>query len=303
MATIADVARQAGVAPSTVSHALSGKRPVAAATRERIVVAARELGYEPNATVGNVRARAPRAHGLSLPHNSPARTLSHGPFAKYVAAIADLLAAHDYILLCLVARSPEASDLARLVRGGHVDGLILLPVRLDDPRVHTLRTDDLPFASIGRPRETRGIVYVDADQRTAATMAVAHLVALGHRHLAFLGHEPVFGFQYHAPHGFGCAHRAHGLPLHRSQILHDVRSTGLRRVLESLVGHDGPTALVTTTDIEAVTALHVLADRGRRVPADVSLVTLGDSMLAVMACHHGITIRTETAGQEWTPRR
>ena len=93
MATIADVARQAGVAPSTVSHALSGKRPIAAATRERIITAARELGYEPNATAGTVRVRRARTVGLSLPLDSPGRTLSHGPFAEYVADIADLLAA------------------------------------------------------------------------------------------------------------------------------------------------------------------------------------------------------------------
>ena len=130
MATIADVARQAGVAPSTVSHALSGKRPVAAATRERIITAARELGYEPNATAGNLRVRRTRTVGPSLPLDSPGRTLSHGPCAEYVADIADRPAAHDYKLLCLVARSPDVSDLARLVRGGHLDGLILLQVRL-----------------------------------------------------------------------------------------------------------------------------------------------------------------------------
>jgi DNA-binding LacI/PurR family transcriptional regulator len=139
MATIADVTRQAGVAPSTVSHPLSGKRPVAAATRERIITAVRESGYEPSATAGNLSARRTCTVGLSLPLDRPGRTLSHGPFAKHVADIADLLAAHDYKLLCLVARSPEASDLARLVCGGHLDGLILLQVRLDDPRVQALR--------------------------------------------------------------------------------------------------------------------------------------------------------------------
>ena len=138
MPTIADVARQAGVAPSTVSHALSGKCPIAA-TRERILTAARELGYEPNATAGNARARRTRTVGPSLPLDSPGRTLSHGPCAEYVADIADRPAAHDYKLLCLVARSPDVSDLARLVRGGHLDGLILLQVRLDVPRVHALR--------------------------------------------------------------------------------------------------------------------------------------------------------------------
>jgi DNA-binding LacI/PurR family transcriptional regulator len=166
MATIADVARQAGVAPSTVSHALSGKRPVAAATRERIVAAARALGYEPNATAGNVRARRTRAVGLSLPHDSPGRTQSHGPFAKYAAAITDLLAAHGYTFLCLVARSPEASDLARLVRGGHLDGLILLQVRLDDPRVHASAGDSMLTELAQPPITAVDISVADQCRRT-----------------------------------------------------------------------------------------------------------------------------------------
>src|SRR5205823_1709549 len=146
-----------------------------------------------------------------------------------------------------------------------------------------LRMAGIPFVSIGRPRETRGLVYVDADLRAAAALAVDHLVALGHRHIAFLGDELVFGFQYHALVGFRRAHRAYGLPLHRSQILHYDRSRGLRGALETFFGADGPTALVTTTDVEAVTALHVLADQRQHVPGDVSLVTLGDSVLTELA--------------------
>ena len=118
MATVAEVARQAGVAPSTVSHALSGKRPIAAATRERIITAARELGYEPNATTGTVRARRTRTVGLSLPLASPGRTLSHGPFAEYVADIADLLAAHDYKLLCLLEPAHRSQNHAARGEGG-----------------------------------------------------------------------------------------------------------------------------------------------------------------------------------------
>jgi DNA-binding LacI/PurR family transcriptional regulator len=156
MATIADVARQAGVAPSAVSHALSGKRLIA--TREHIVAATRELGYKPNATAGNVRARRTRTVGLSLPLDSPGRTPSHGPFAEYVAAIAE----HDYKLLCLAARSPEASDLARLVHSGHLDGLILLQVRLDDPRVHA-STGDSMLTELAQPPIT-AVYFSVADQ-------------------------------------------------------------------------------------------------------------------------------------------
>ncbi|HWE61750.1 MAG TPA: LacI family DNA-binding transcriptional regulator, partial [Chloroflexota bacterium] len=67
MVTIGDVARRAGVARSTVSHALSGKRPVNAATRERILAVIAELDYHPNATASNLRSRRTRTVGLAIP--------------------------------------------------------------------------------------------------------------------------------------------------------------------------------------------------------------------------------------------
>jgi DNA-binding LacI/PurR family transcriptional regulator len=77
MATISDVARRAGVAPTTVSHALSGKRHVAPATRARILAAVEELQYQPNATASSLRSRRTRTVALSLPLDVPGRTLAH----------------------------------------------------------------------------------------------------------------------------------------------------------------------------------------------------------------------------------
>lgn len=286
MATIGDVARRVGVAPSTVSHALTGKRPISAETRARVLTAAAELGYQPNAAARTLALRCTRTVGLALPLPARPRALSSGPYFEFVAAAADRLAEHGYTLLSLISRDPGAADLVRLARGGHVDGMLLMQVRLEDPRVAALRVADLPFVTIGRTRDPAGLVRVDVDFAAAAETAVGHLVALGHRRIAFLGGAPDYGFYYHALDGFRRAHAAHGLPLPPDRVLSVDAASGLHEALRPVLDDRGAgrvTALVTVGDLEAATALHILVEHGLRVPDDLSIVALYDSPLTALA--------------------
>ncbi len=286
MATIGDVARRAGVAPSTVSHALTGKRPISAETRARVLAVAAELGYQPNAAARTLALRRTRTIGLALPLSARPRALSSGPYFEFVGTAADRLGEHGYTLLCLISRDPGAADLVRLARGGHVDGMLLMQVRLDDPRVAALRAVDLPVVAIGRTRDPAGLVRVDVDFAAAAETAVGHLVALGHRRIAFLGGAPDYGFYYHALDGFRRAHAAHALPLPPGRVLSVDAASGLHEALRPLLddrGVERVTALVTVGDLEAATTLHILAEHGLRVPDDLSIVALYDSPLTALA--------------------
>jgi len=284
MVTIYDVAREAGVNHTTVSHAFSGKRPVAEATRERIFEAARKLGYQANAAARSLASRSTRIVGLAAPLDLPMRALAEGSFSRFIMSIGDRLNDHGYKMLCLVSPDPDTSDLVSIVRGGHVDGMLLLQVRTDDPRIAAMQTEGIPFVAIGRPREASGVVRVDADFEHAAEMAVEHLARLGHQRIALLSAfsagQPVFGFQYHAIAGFRKAHKALGLHYNSSQILQHGDHAGLAEVLEPLLApRPASTAIIATTDIEAATALRTLSARGFRVPDDISLVALADTRL------------------------
>jgi DNA-binding LacI/PurR family transcriptional regulator len=284
MPTIGDVARRAGVAPSTVSNALSGHRAVKAATRERILAAVAELGYRPNAAASNLRLGRTRTVGLAIPLATHGHTLSLGSFSQYVESIADRLNDHDYKLLCLVSRTPEAKEVVGLVQSGHVDGLILLQIRLQDPRLVDLQASNAPFVAIGRPAEARGLVWVDADLRQAADLAVQHLLERGHQRIAILGGNPIFGYQYQALAGFRQALRQRGLPLHRDQVLRADPPIDWHATLAPFQkSSGGPTALITTSDLEAVTALRVFTEMGVQVPNEVGIVNLGDSVLTQLA--------------------
>jgi len=284
MASIAEVAQRAGVARSTVSKALNGTQPVHPATRERILAAVAELGYRPNATAKNLRARRTRTVALSIPLDIPGRKVGHGPFAPFFEYIADRLNELDYKLLCLVSRSPEADELVRLAREGHADGLLLLQIRLHDARLSALLAEDLPFVAMGRCEDQPDLAWVDTDLEGAADLAVRHLLEGGHRRLAFLGAQPIFGYQHHALRGFKRAHDVAGLPLRPDDLLPYDPATGIQAALQPFLHRDdGPTALITSADLEAVEALHFFSAHGLRVPDQVALVTLGDSPLTQLA--------------------
>jgi LacI family transcriptional regulator len=142
----------------------------------------------------------------------------------------------------------------------------------------------LPFVAMGRATNAGDIVCVDTDLAAAADLAVRHLRDLGHVRIAFLGDKPVFGYQYHALAGFRRAHKAYGLALQRDDLLHHVQGADIHAALQPFLARDhGPTALVTTADVDAISALHFFGEHGIRVPDDVAIVTLGDSVLTQLS--------------------
>jgi DNA-binding LacI/PurR family transcriptional regulator len=289
MATIKDVARLAGVTHTTVSHALSGKRPVAPATRDAILAAVRQLDYHPNANALSLTARRTQRVCLAVPLDAPHRTLSKGPVFDFIAGVGDRLSYHGYTLVCEISRGLDAAGVLELVRAKHVDGTLLLGTHLTDPRVDALRRERFPFVTFGRTRRPSEFVRVDADAAGAAALAVQHLFELGHRRIALvlplLNGEPVLGSHYHALAGFKRAHKDYGLPVQRRQILTYNIAEGLGESIEPLVDGtlDVSAVIAAGNDLEAVTVLRALTERGRRVPDDVSLVGLVDSPLTQLA--------------------
>jgi DNA-binding LacI/PurR family transcriptional regulator len=289
MATINDVARLAGVTHTTVSHTLSGKRPVAPATREAVLAAVRQLDYRPNSNAVSLTARRTRRVCLSIPLDAAQRSLSKGPSFDFIAEVGDRLGQRDYTLVCEISRGLDAVGVVDLVRAGHVDGVLLLGTQLTDARVEALQREGFPFVAIGRTREPANFVWVDSDTDHSATLAVRHLFELGHRKIAFvvptMQGEPVLGSHFHALAGFKRTHREYGVPLARKQVITYEVAEGLGdRLVPLLTGTLGVTAVIAAGhDLEAVTILRAYAEHRLRVPDDISLVGLVDSPLTQMA--------------------
>jgi DNA-binding LacI/PurR family transcriptional regulator len=185
-ATMAQIAERAGVALSTVSYVLSGKRSVSPPMRERVLAAIEELDYRPH---GPARALASGAsHTIALFLPSPQWPLV--PVQQtFVAGATQATSAGDYaLLLSTAATDPET--IAQLVERGRADGVILMETLHEDARVERLRSGGYPFSLIGRTDDLTGISFVDMDFGGAVEKSLAHLAELGHTCVALFNFPP-----------------------------------------------------------------------------------------------------------------
>ena len=166
-ATMAQIAEHAGVALSTVSYVLSGRRPVSPVLRERVLAAVEALEYRPH---GPARALASgNSHTIALFLPSPRWQLI--PVQQtFVAGVTQETSANDYGLL-LVTSPVDPEAIARTVAMGRADGVILMETLAHDPRVERLRAAGHPFTLIGRTADTTGISFVDLEQRSRSRRA------------------------------------------------------------------------------------------------------------------------------------
>ncbi|MGW0193328.1 LacI family DNA-binding transcriptional regulator [Nonomuraea sp. NPDC003201] len=173
--TIADVAKAAGVSPSTVSYTLSGKRRVSAETRRRVERCVIELGYHPNA---GARALAGKRSHILAPA-VPLRSDVYVPIMMEIATSVTVAARkHSYDVL-LITNDEGPDGIRRLAAGGLADGVILMDVELDDKRIPTLGDLRTQAALIGLPDDPRGLSCVDHDFSAAGALCADHLADQG----------------------------------------------------------------------------------------------------------------------------
>jgi DNA-binding LacI/PurR family transcriptional regulator len=179
-ATMAQIAQRAGVALSTVSYVLSGKRPVSDDMRERVMRAIDDLDYRPHGPARALASGTARTIALFLP--SPNWDLV--PVQQtFVAGATQATSAQDYALLLSTAVT-DADTIVRTVTTGRADGVILMETLAHDSRIERIQAAHLPFSLIGRTDHTEGISYVDIDFGAAVRTSLEHLVELGHRCVA-----------------------------------------------------------------------------------------------------------------------
>ena len=278
MVKINEVAEAAGVSISTVSYALSGKRPISADTRLRIEKAVRELGYSPNA--GARMLAGSRTHIFAL--TEPLRKDTHAPtHMAFVLATAVAARRNDYDLLLLTDEDAKAG-MGRVAANGLVDAILVLDVAPDDERVALARAISTPTIFIGVPDDNEGLVCVDLDFEAATALAVDRLADAGHTAIGLIGHPDVSYEMSNFPPRVRTAFEA---TAQERGLAFSFGSTGTTRPSRSAnrrtVAHlldAGVTAFVLHCTEEAHgVVLADLAERGLRVPEDISIVSVGGS--------------------------
>ncbi|WP_104086451.1 LacI family DNA-binding transcriptional regulator [Arthrobacter sp. GMC3] len=287
-ATIADVAAVAGVSVATVSRALAGNYPVAAATRERVQHAVASLNYVPNANARALAGATTRTVGIII--NDVA-----DPFFAYIARGVERQASADGRLCLIMATNGDKERelaLVDLLRERRTDAVILVGGASDDPayrkqmaaRARALDADGSVLVLCGRPSLGPGVPtkMVAYDNEGGAFAMTDYLISQGHRRILYIGGPSNFSTTASRLAGFNRALAARGIAEDPALVQQGAfgRPFGYTRMKEILATDLDFSAVFAANDVVAAGVLQALEEQGLRVPDDVSLVGYDDVPMA-----------------------
>ncbi|GAA0460874.1 LacI family transcriptional regulator [Actinoplanes capillaceus] len=274
MPTINDVAKAAGVSPSTVSYVLSGRRPISAETRARVQAAIAELGFHPHAGARALASSKTNVIALVAPLRVDVNVPVIMQFATAVVTAARSYN-HDVLLL---TKDEGTAGVERVAHSTMVDALILMDLERDDLRIPALRRLKQPSVLIGLPADHTGIACVDLDFGAAARAALEHLAGHGHRRIGLVGPSPaVYKRQTTYADRFLTGFLEATVDLGLQTVTHPCEpgTEGVRSCMADLDAElAGLTALVVHNEEALRPLLDLLHATGRRVPEDVSIVAI-----------------------------
>jgi LacI family repressor for deo operon, udp, cdd, tsx, nupC, and nupG len=280
VASIEDVARRAGVSIATVSRALRGLPDVAAATRDRVLVAAGELDYVASPFAARLASGRTTTVGLVVPF------VNRWFFAEVIATVEGALrhAGFDLLLYNLGDAAGRLHFFDIMPMRKRVDGVLVASLVLEDKEFDALAELDRPVGLLGIERP--GFLSARIDDVGGARGAVEHLVQLGHRRIGLIGGDTgdpmAFTPPLHRRAGYRDALRAAGIEPDPSleQLGYFTVEGGREAARRLLLRPDRPTALFAESDEMAYGALREARQAGLRVPEDVAVMGFDDQPLS-----------------------
>jgi LacI family repressor for deo operon, udp, cdd, tsx, nupC, and nupG len=267
---IAEVAELAGVSTATVSRALSAPDKLRPDTLARVTEAVRRTGYTPNLAARTLRARRTMVVLVVVPD------IANPFFSDVLRGIDEELSRHGYGVLIgnlanARAREPQLADLAL---AGQVDGVLLLNGRIPAGGRRALAAGDIPMVAICEAIPGARLPQVEVQNREAARQAVAHLVALGHRRIAYLAGPPDNILEHERRGGFCEGLAAAGLEAPAAAFYPGdfTFAAGVAAARRFLAARPRPTALFAANDEMAIGFVKTVRSGGLAVPDDVSVV-------------------------------
>ncbi|HET8764479.1 MAG TPA: LacI family DNA-binding transcriptional regulator [Rhodanobacter sp.] len=269
----------AGTSRKTVSRVINNEPNVHASTRKQVLDAIAKLKYRPLTSARSLATNRSFMIGLLYDNLSPSYIM------EVQAGVLAACEAQHYSMMVqpLVSAAPDFVERVDDILSRHrPDGLILTPPITDHPQLlKHLRTAELPFASIA-PRHPEGCIGVMLREREAAAAMVAHLVALGHRHIAHIVGDLEHGAGLWRLAGFRDGLRRAKLketPAYMIQGRFSFES-GVEAMRKLLALKHRPTAVFAADDDMAIGAIWAAAEAGVAVPGEISICGFDDTAIA-----------------------
>ena len=272
--TIRDVAKKLNLSPTTVSRALDGYDDVSEATRQRVVEAAREMGYVPDRMARQLRRKRTDVIGYILPAYPP--RFSDPLFNEFISGLGDEAAVHNYDLIISSAPPGEDNEMhmyRRWIQSRRADGIVLSRMRLDDWRVKYLQDVSFPFVAFGRSRTPKDFPLIGVDGENGVKQLVKHLAQQGHRRIAFIGAPSGLTLQADRFSGFTKGLLESGVELDRDLVaVGDLTRKGGNDAARALLAQKNPpTAIVCANDLTAIGAVSAAHEAGLKVGQNIAI--------------------------------
>jgi LacI family transcriptional regulator len=274
--TIKDVAREAKVSVATVSRALNGHENVAAPVRSLVLSVAERLRYSPNAAARSLSSRNTQTIGVVLPD-------LHGEFFSELIRGIDTVARARRQHLLLSSYHGDQEEQARALRAmrGRVDGLLVLSPYTEAPGFLAENLPQaLPAVLINAHLPDAAYPVLSIDDHGGAVAMTEHLLAMGHRRIAFIG-GPELNFDARERlRGFRDAMASHGAAAQGLELVGDFSEASGHRAGQQLVSEALPDAVFAANDMMALGCLYAFAQAGVSIPGDIALAGFDDIPLA-----------------------
>ena len=278
LATLDDVAQRAGISVATAGRALGGYGKVAAATRDRVLAAAQELKYHPNALARSMKQRSTFTIGLIVGN------ICNSFFAQIVRAVATAVWRNGYkVIVCDTNENIETElDHAKKLLELRVDGIIVAPTASETGSLSRATKEiygSVRTVFIDRAVKGAKIPTVVSDNLAAAHEATAHFIQLGHERIGVVVGRLALDSMTSRIKGYRRALQENRITFDESLVIDaiDVGVEGGYRATKTLLERNRrPTALIVMNNLLVIGALNALKEKGLMIPDDVALIGWDD---------------------------
>ncbi|HWD00360.1 MAG TPA: LacI family DNA-binding transcriptional regulator [Candidatus Sulfopaludibacter sp.] len=302
--TLADIAKIAKVAPMTVSRVINSNGYVSDKVRKRVQLIIDRLEYHPNALARSLKSQSTRVVGILLPDIK-------NPFSGELAdSIQQVLLERGYsAFICTTEQSVQREQAALGAFFDHrVAGIVVatLETKEGDEALERFIRRGMPIVSVGREPGLSAVDRVTANHWRGGYDAAQHLIAMGHRHIAYVGASAAHARRLRRFEGFCDALHEHGLEVREEWVAGPSSDSGpgfstladgyaaTQRLLDL---SRRPTALFARNDFTAMGAISAARDRGLRIPEDLAIVGFDNVPLSAFTTPPLTTVQQPTAEQ------
>lgn len=265
-----------GISKTTVSRALNGYPEVNAATRERVLAAAKAAGYEANPMARSLAVGRTNVVGIIYPLLPS--DLGDPMFLSVVGGMSAALEKSKMnLIIAPVSPHNELPSYEQMVRGRRVDGLVVSRTLVRDERIAYLVRQGFPFVAHGRTQLKQPYAWFDYDNAAGIRLATEALLAHGHQRVALISAPLELNFALQRKNSFIAAMAAAGMRVDPRHLIADTldRRTGYQAMLQLLALSPRPSAVIVDNHLSGVGAVRALLDAGVKIGGEMSVIVWG----------------------------